>query len=667
MGVRLSRITALFVLAILVASAAGTPLVTSQSPPASITDDTTHASQHTTISQTFTYEALPDNPGTVRLTVSYQFPEPLTEFLLTLPTDRTELVSSNGFTQRDNGQYEWAGNNPEPTLTFDYDVNETTRTQRGYRFVDHQAWSLFKTINWQADWSGSQRTSLTTEHTVQGTGIVGDRLIYLGPHTTTEYETGNEAITVVIPEAASPEANLDNAVSRIEQTSQYLDVGARSQHLTIILAPTNTITWGVTGVQVGTNDFWIADTEPLSSPSNTWIHEYTHTRQRFETNTSPETKWLMEASAEYYSVLLPYQTEAVTYTEFTRMLERGTTERYADARLSQPSTWAGTNADYHVGALAIAAIDKTIREETNGTRTFQDVFHDLNTHDGPIDHETVREAARDAGGDPAANAVDRYVTTTERPALWNESTHGRIFETTTAEIEYAVPPATDTTYEVTGPYRSTTLDSPVVVPNETLTIPVTISNTGTRAGTYDVALESATRRLQHETGRIDPDASVSTLITHQFAATGTYSLTTPASSTPISVQDPAPPQVTSLSLSEPTIQTGTPVTVTATVENPASVPAAGDLVITTGTTPIHTETLHLAPGAHTTISTDFTPSAPGTSTIRAGNQSVPLQVTDPQSPASTEPSTQSSIPALPGFTLPVGIIAILLAHHMIEP
>lgn len=450
MGVRLSRITVLFVLAILVVSAAGTPIVTPQSAPASITDDATRASQHATISQTFTYEALPDNPGTVRLTVSYQFPEPLTKFILTLPTNRTELATSNGFIQRENGQYEWAGNNHQPTLTLEYDVNETTRTKQGYRFVDHQAWSLFKTIAWEADWSGSQRTSLTTDHTVRGTGTIGDRLIYLGPHTTTEYQTEHEAITIVIPEAAAPEANLDDVVSRIEQTSQHLDVGPRSEHVTIILAPTNTLTMGADGVQVGMNDFWIADTEPLSSPSNTWIHEYTHTRQSFETDTTPETKWLPEAIAEYYSILLPYHTDNVTYAQFTRMLERGTKERYADARLSQPSTWAGTQADYHVGPLAIAAIDKTIREETDGTRTFQAVVHDLNMHEGPIDHDTFREAARDAGGDPAADAVDRYVTTTERPELWNESTHGQIFETTTANITYDTPPARNTADELTS-------------------------------------------------------------------------------------------------------------------------------------------------------------------------------------------------------------------------
>lgn len=412
---------------------------------------------------------------------------------------------------------------------------------------------------------------------------------------------------------------------------------------------------------MGTSDIWIADTQSLTSPSNTWIHEYIHTRQRFNPNTTTETTWLTEATAEYYGVHLSYQFEHVSFPDFTTALERGAARRYADVELSRQSTWAGTNADYHVGALVIAALDKTIREATNGTHTFQAVFHALNTHNERIDHATFRELVADAGGQSASTAVDRYVTTTTRPELWNQPTHARIFQTTTPVINYQLPPTNNTAYELTGPYRSLTTDTPpILVTNESLSIPVTITNTGTRTGTYDVALSSPTRTLFQDTGRIDPGATRPTTISQRFTEPGTYFLNTTDQSIPIEVREPTTPHITTLSLDAHTTTTATPVTITATVSNPTTIPAVGPITITANTAPIHTETLELAPGTTTTVTTTYTPPSPGDITIATTNHTVTLTVTDPPTPTQT---TTSPTPETPGFTMPLVLLAILLIHR----
>lgn len=667
MAGRASRVSVFLILSLLILGTVVIPIAATQPASSSLSAEPVVASQHDIISQTFMYEALPNTPGTVQLTISYEFPDSLREFSLALPSDTTQLTDTTGFSQTEPGVYEWDSYTNTPELTVEYTVNETARANQGYRFVDHKAWSIFKTTNWRANWAGTERVSLQSHQTISGQGAIGDRLVFLGPHTTKEYATTHEDIRVIVPDAASPVADLEDAASLLDRTSPTLDVGPRTDTMTIIIAPTDTIDWGLEGVQVGTSDFWIADTQPLKEPSNTWIHEYTHTRQRFNVNTTPETTWLTEATAEYYGVHLSYQYEHVTYADFTDALDRGAARRYEDVELSRQSTWAGTNADYHVGALVIAALDKTIREYTNGTHTFQDVFHDLNTHNGPIDHATFRDYVTAAGGEPAGTAVDQYVTTTTRPELWDQPTHARIFQTTTPNITYHLPSTNNTAYELTGPYRSTTTDSPpVLVPNETLTIPITITNTGTRAGTYGVSLSAASTTLFHETGRIDPGATRSFTISEQFTEPGTYFLNTTHETIPIRVTNPATPRVTNLTISPQQTAPDTPVTITATISNPTSIPAVGDVVVTVNDRPIHTQPLELAPEATTTVTTTYTPQAPGDITITANNRSITLSVTEPtptptQTP--TEPTPTPTTPETPGFTIPIAFLALLLAYR----
>jgi hypothetical protein len=319
-----------------------------------------------------------------------------------------------------------------------------------------------------------------------------------------------------------------------------------------------------------------------------------------------------------------------------------------------------------IGALVIAALDKTVREETNGSNTFQDVFHDLNTHTGPIDHATFRRYVKEAGGQPAATAADRYATTTTRPSLWDQATHARVFQTTTPVISYQLPPTNNTTYTLTGPYRSSTTNTPLVlVPNETLSIPVTISNTGTRTGTYEITLTSASTTLARETGRIDPGTTRTITIDEQFTAPGTYFLNTTDHAIPIHVREPATPRIRNLTASPTQTTPDAPVTITATATNPTDVPAVGTLTITANTQQIHTERLELTPGETTTITTTYTPTEPGTITIATANHSLALTVTEPPTPTPT-PSPQAPTtptPTTPGFTIPLTIFALLIASR----
>jgi hypothetical protein len=101
-------------------------------------------------------------------------------------------------------------------------------------------------------------------------------------------------------------------------------------------------------------------------------------------------QWFREASAEYLS----YRVMEEQYGEVTESDVRERLDAYPtheDVILGNQTTWAGSGAEYHVGARLLAAIDAEIRADTGGEHTLVDVFRTMNRQDGPI---TVAEFVR---------------------------------------------------------------------------------------------------------------------------------------------------------------------------------------------------------------------------------------------------------------------------------
>lgn len=139
-----------------------------------------------------------------------------------------------------------------------------------------------------------------------------------------------------------------------------------------------------------------------TEPAAIWSHEYAHTRQTFKT--TKKTEWLIEGSAEYFSALHRYQTGLIPFWVLTYKGNNRT-----------GGVLVHDEKPYYKGMYVLLALDANIRQETNGTRSIQEVFWRLNAHDGPITHETLKDVVEEVAGQSYDAWIDRYTTTPEYP------------------------------------------------------------------------------------------------------------------------------------------------------------------------------------------------------------------------------------------------------------
>jgi hypothetical protein len=135
-------------------------------------------------------------------------------------------------------------------------------------------------------------------------------------------------------------------------------------------------------------------------------------------------RWLTEASAEYYGYLLTTNTARGTWSELREALRVRDTQ-YREATLTDPSTWPEESfqrVPYRKGALVLAALDAEIANRTGGVRSFQDVFayrFDDDDRYGSLEtYENFSAAVVAVTNDQSMQGwLDRYVAGSEAPPL----------------------------------------------------------------------------------------------------------------------------------------------------------------------------------------------------------------------------------------------------------
>ncbi|WP_123532990.1 PGF-CTERM sorting domain-containing protein [Halosimplex salinum] len=570
------------------------------------TDDVfDNASSNITATQEF--RLTPNDRGRITVVQRYRVPERVAALKPQLPAE-VSVTGTTGFSQADGQTYEWDGNTTDPQITFVMDVNETRdltgpEGARGrYLFVDAGDWALFRQPSIATSWSyqGGEPVGITRESTTAGPGYVGDWMVYMGEVETHERTAHGQRFQLIVPDRASLAESPDDILDTMATAADQLRVGDRDDEVYAFAAPTTTVEWGVRGLQYGDSDMWVRDAEALATAENTWLHEYVHTRQDYDTDASA--KWTTEAFATYYAAHLAMEQGHANYDGFRDVIRQGTVRPQSDAVLTEPSSWANA-ANYLKGSLVAADTDRRIRLATDQSRSLQAVFSAMNAHQGPVNHRTVFESVGTVSSADVRQAAVTYARTERTPDLWTKAAHAEAFGPTPARIEVGFADGADR-FAVGGPYRNASVEGSdlTVFTGETLTLTGAVSNTGGAASEYEARFAVDGRVRATETGTLQPGDRVTHSFERSFSEPGEHILAVGSDEVTVEVHDPVAASVTGLAANRTQLSEAGAVAFTATISNPTGVPARGNVTLRGPNGPIIDRQPALGPDENRTVS-----------------------------------------------------------------
>lgn len=490
------------------------------------------------ITVTTTLDRTPTQVGEITVQVAVSIPDRVTQLTAEVP-DRARVTDTDGFSHAGDDDYSWGGADGSPTVTYRVDPNRLSdrdgplSVDGQYLFADTDEWALVRIpqTGITGRYTGSSSLELDRETAIDGPGVAGDRMAFLGPVDVRTRRAHGQTLRLVIPTAADLEAEPGAILDSVANAAGRLQVGDRDKEVLMIAAPTGSIRWTVRGLQVGDSDFWVRDTEGVATASNVWVHEYVHTRQDY--TAAPSAEWLTEGSATYYAALLPLETGRIDFEAFRRQLATGAAANQRRAVLTDPDRWDDF-ANYRKGGLVAGDLDRRIRVATNREATFDTVFRELNSATAPIDDRAVRRAVRNAADRNVAAVADRYTTTTAGPQMWNSTAHAAAFGGSPAQFRYRL--ADDDPVTVEGPTRTTALSGQelAVVAGETLRVSLRVENIGGMTGDYTLPLRVNETEMVAR-GRLRPGESATHSFTQTFTEPGTYRVTAGVDSFTVSV------------------------------------------------------------------------------------------------------------------------------------
>jgi hypothetical protein len=364
--------------------------------------------------QTVEYSLLPNASGRISMTLSYE-PEESVTSLVTYGAGSRSFVESSGFAERRNGRWVWTGETATPSLTFEVTVNGSGPTFGGLGWVDAGDWALANpqtafayrndSREWHYSWQDTQRIDRRTD--IDGPGVAGSSMVYLGTHETRTVNISGGELRVVEPTAANT-SNVDRGVVSVRRASEQFDVGARDRRVTVFVGPPPLREGGLAvGEHNDSQDVWVSDRSRVAPPENTWVHEYVHTRQAFDL--APGMDWFREASATYYAGVLSVRQGLDGRDGFEAFLTRLGTNSSSDVVLTNRSDWQSSYTPYSRGTRTLAALDGRIRNDTGGNRTLEDVFARMNRHNGTVTYDEFDRIVGNVSGSDHGEWLDSHV------------------------------------------------------------------------------------------------------------------------------------------------------------------------------------------------------------------------------------------------------------------
>ena len=484
----------------------------------------TPLSTHNELRLTTTLDRTPDRVGEITATVTAEIPEQFTELTLELPAG-AQVVATSGFTRTADGAVVWDSNSNPATVT--YRINPTVRSgadqpgaEGSYRFADTANWSLVR-IPSVGDISGrivGDDPKISRQTTVDGPGVAGDRIAFLGSSEQRTQTAHGQRFTLVVPEAADLEAEPREIFNSVTAASDRLRVGGRDDEVLMIAAPTGDIEWAVRGIQTGDSEFWVRADEPLDTPANNWVHEYVHTRQEYTAAT--DARWITEATATYYAALLTLEADHITFDRFRRFLAQGADEPQASAVMTDPDTWANF-ANYRKGALVAGELDRRIRVATGGEASLDTVIRAINSHEGEVTARDVSGYIDRIAGEGVAGETDAATTATTVGGMWGNDAHIAAFGGEPARFAFGF--ADDTPLRVNGTSRPLPPagENLTVGVNETVSVGITVENIGGTTGDYQLPFDVGDYETTR-TGRLAPGETTTHRLDQRFTESGSY-------------------------------------------------------------------------------------------------------------------------------------------------
>lgn len=350
--------------------------------------------------------------GEQRVELGYHIGSDVVEMEVTVRDPYSEVVDTNGFSHASGNTYTWDEQTASPTIELVREANRSVSPHRGLDFVDAGEWTLTNRVPTDLGWGtfvDPESIERTTIVETAEAGSVGTVFAYLGEYNHASAAADDEQFDVVIADAVDSDPSLDSITGTLTRSSAMLNVGAKSESVTTFVV-TDPIRRG--GLATGANtDVWVHEAS-LELPRTTLWHEYVHTRQAFDPADTVE--WSIEGEADYYASLLALKQGTIEYHDFHAMVG-GADEAYDDVVLADPDTWEHTQADYELGALVVADLDREIRDVSGDTGSYEDVLRAKNRHgeDGAtVTHASVEQFVSDAAGADLSEYLEDQVLTT---------------------------------------------------------------------------------------------------------------------------------------------------------------------------------------------------------------------------------------------------------------
>jgi len=353
----------------------------------------------------YALERVSERPERIRVIVTAAPTSETTAMDGTLPAD-SEVEAVDGFDTSPDG-VQWDGQTDAPSVTYTADISRTDDSGRPIA-AGTPEWALFRWQDIEPRWSYRHREDELSLHeratlATGTTGYVGTAYAYLG-----RYETERAGdVTLVVPESSTATGVAD----LYRRAGPGLRIGGRAP-TAVFVAPDPIAVSGrsIQGVD-GPGEAFVGAGSRIDSPDNAWVHEYVQTRQRYEI--TADMKWFDEASAEYYGALEPLRQGHIDFESFHEYV---TTDRAADSVLTDATD---PRAHYFKGMQVLAALDAEIRTTSDGERTLEAVFRHMNASDETVSRTDFKRLVGEAAGVSYDDWLDRYLTTSNVPAVPN--------------------------------------------------------------------------------------------------------------------------------------------------------------------------------------------------------------------------------------------------------
>nr|WP_264475339.1 thrombospondin type 3 repeat-containing protein [Halorubellus salinus] len=296
-------------------------------------------------------------------------------------------------------------------------VPTTDRRETGYDFVERDDWALVyaplettyrtDTGNHPTPVANASDPRTTANASFFRTGVASDGILYFGAATVESWAAGGETVRLVVPSRTSVDVPAVRAT--VEAAAQNLSIGDREGTMTLFAAP-DPIRGG--GQAFWTDVAWVHEDAEAGDAHNVWVHEYVHTRQRWQLD--ERVAWLTEGSAEYYAALASYRQGSLSFEGF---YDHVATDHGNDVVLANPDATGWGTATYTKGRRVLAALDRKVRLATDGNRTVADVLYLVNRHDGEVTYGEFQEMVERVAGTSFDPWLDRHVTTDAAPGV----------------------------------------------------------------------------------------------------------------------------------------------------------------------------------------------------------------------------------------------------------